>query len=252
MMLSKSQPNSVLSRLSCLFFGLVFCLLTERGALAAQTPGKTTPDKHKDPPDYQEAKAAKALLASPPPSYSLAARRLHAVGSGVAILQFDPETGRVSEAHMSISTGSTVLDEDSLKAFRQWRVVPHTFEAVRIPITYTMGGDIGFIYDRKTKSVDEMLASYLRKGTVLRAPIPEYPGWEYHEFKKGKGVYEIHADPAGGVESVRVLQSSGDAVFDNSVEKTLRKWKFNRGPLVVELPLAFRSTPNSYRVDIAR
>lgn len=49
-----------------------------------------------------------------------------------------------------------------------------------------------------------------------------------------------------------VLKSSGDHAFDESVQKTLRKWEFTRGPLTVELPLSFALTPTSYRIDVAR
>jgi TonB family protein len=87
---------------------------------------------------------------------------------------------------------------------------------------------------------------------VLKGPIPEYPRFPAWTDKRGKGVYELHADKAGKVEHVRILKSSGDATFDRSVEKTLRKWRLRRGPLVLELPLSFVLTPTSYAVDVAR
>jgi outer membrane biosynthesis protein TonB len=47
-----------------------------------------------------------------------------------------------------------------------------------------------------------------------------------------------------------VLESSGDAAFDNITTRALGKWQLARGPLIVGLPLAFRLTPTSYEVDL--
>ena len=100
--------------------------------------------------------------------------------------------------------------------------------------------------------MDDVLARFLGKGTVLKGPIPEYPRRPAWTNKRGKGVYEFHADQAGKVQQVRVLKSSGDATFDRVVQKTLLNWRLRRGPLVLELPLSFVLTPTSYSVDVAR
>ena len=100
--------------------------------------------------------------------------------------------------------------------------------------------------------MDEALAKYLGKGTVLHAPIPEYPVYKEWDFKEGRGVYELHVDKSGKVEGVKILKSSGDEPFDHSAVKTLGKWRLSRGPLVIELPLRFVLTPQSYSVGIVR
>ena len=97
-----------------------------------------------------------------------------------------------------------------------------------------------------------MLATYLGAGTLSNAPAPIYPVPQSWSYKHGKGVYELEVDPSGHVTDVRILQSSGDETFDKTVRKTLLKWRLTRGPLVVEIPLSFALTPNSYRLDVAR
>ena len=62
----------------------------------------------------------------------------------------------------------------------------------------------------------------------------------------------MHAGADGKVTTVRVLKSSGDTLFDQVAVQTLRKWRLRRGPLVVELPLAFTLTPTSFTVMVAR
>lgn len=59
-------------------------------------------------------------------------------------------------------------------------------------------------------------------------------------------------DKDGRVPEVKILKSSGDLVFDREAVKTLDKWRLNRGPVVIELPLRFQLTPRSYSVDVGR
>jgi TonB family protein len=108
----------------------------------------------------------------------------------------------------------------------------------------------GFVINKlqvlKNPSLDEILAPFLGKGTVVRGPKPRYsldPPWT---DKQGKGTYELHVGKDGKVEEVKILKSSGDATFDHVVVSTLGKWRLRKGPLIVELPLAFKLTPRSY------
>lgn len=166
-------------------------------------------------------------------------------------MEIDLATGLVQQATMRPSTGSAVLDGTTLDTIRKWRFKPHTLSAVRIPIHYDMSG-IRYDFEKKERSMAEILAPYLGAGTVRKASVPEYPGRQNWGFKHGKGIYEIHADQSGKVASVNVLKSSGDPIFDHAAQKALGRWEFTRGPLSVELPLSFALTPTSYRVDVAR
>lgn len=228
---------------------ILFCAL----ALAATHSGDGSPAP--SPPaaamKLSEVKAMDLLLFAPHPSYPYAARRAHAIGAGVAALEVDEETGLVKKATMRISTGSPILDENTLGTLRQWRFKPHTLSEARVPIHYTMNG-INLDVRKQEKSMAEILAPFLGAGALRKAPTPQYPGFQNWGFKHGKGIYEIRVDPTGKVSNVAVLTSSGDPVFDEAVQKTLHKWQFTRGPLTVELPLSFALTPTSYRIDVAR
>jgi TonB family protein len=195
-----------------------------------------------------------ALEKRPNLQYPYEAKRQRITGSGVILVEIDSATGRVLGARMGVSTGSAILDNAATTAFRQARFEPGTASLVKIPIQFGLAGAGAVFpdYHVEAKNMDDVLARFLGKGTVLKGPIPEYPRRPAWTNKRGKGVYELHADKAGTVQQVRILKSSGDATFDRVVEKTLRNWRLRRGPLVLELPLSFVLTPTSYSVDVAR
>jgi protein TonB len=84
---------------------------------------------------------AKALaINAPRPQYPYEARSRKITGSGVCVAEVDPGSGSVTGASMTQSTGSPILDNAAISAFRQWRFRPGTVSQVRIPITFTMTG----------------------------------------------------------------------------------------------------------------
>jgi protein TonB len=82
---------------------------------------------------------AKAISA-PRPEYPYEARRARMTGSGVCVMTVDTASGAVTSAVMAQSTGSPVLDNAAVSAFRRWRFQPGTVSKVRTPITFTMSG----------------------------------------------------------------------------------------------------------------
>lgn len=232
------------------------------GALLQGATTSTGTDSRKAPPSEEHPKlsesALKAIvLFAPRPEYPFEARRLMQEGAGEAVIKVDPQTGLVVRAVMYASTGSEVLDQATVNTLRKWRFRSNTIKGAIVPITFSMqvGVSVGHgagTYSRTSKSMDDVLARYLGKGTILKGPLPEYPGRRPTYFKEGRGVYEIHVDKSGLVQSVRILKGSGDASFDRSVQSTLGKWKLSRGPLVVELPFRFILTPDSYSLELAR
>src|SRR5438094_5660538 len=84
---------------------------------------------------------AKALaINAPRPQYPYEARSRKITGSGVCVVQVDAASGNVTGGSMTQSTGSPILDNSALTAFRQWRFRPGTVSEVKIPITFTMTG----------------------------------------------------------------------------------------------------------------
>jgi TonB family protein len=85
--------------------------------------------------------SVKALaLFAPKPDYPYEARRQRVTGSGTATLSVD-QNGYVEEASMEQTTGSPILDNAALSAFRRWRFKGPK-RRINVPITYTLVGPI--------------------------------------------------------------------------------------------------------------
>lgn len=83
----------------------------------------------------------KALaIYAPRPAYPYEARRRGTTGSGLVVLMIDSSTGNVTDVHLAQSTGSSVLDNSAISAFRRWRFKSGTATRVQVPITYTLSG----------------------------------------------------------------------------------------------------------------
>jgi TonB family protein len=80
------------------------------------------------------------VLSAPRPDYPYAARSRHIIGSGVAVISVDPNSGLAVDATMEQSIGNPILDNSTVSAFRRWRFKPGTPARVRIPITFTLTG----------------------------------------------------------------------------------------------------------------
>lgn len=79
-------------------------------------------------------------LSAPRPDYPYEARRQRITGSGFVVITVDSFNGIVTDVAMEQSTGSSVLDNASVTAFRRWRFKPGTVSRVKSPITFTMTG----------------------------------------------------------------------------------------------------------------
>lgn len=85
--------------------------------------------------------SAKALvLNAPRPEYPYEARRQKITGDGIVVMTVDPVSGSVTDVSMWKSTGSPVLDNAALTAFRRWRFKPGSVSSVKAPVTFTMSG----------------------------------------------------------------------------------------------------------------
>jgi TonB family protein len=190
---------------------------------------------------------------TPRPKYPYEAHLRRQTGTGVAVLMVDPSTGVVKNAEMEVSTGHEILDNAALSTFRRWQFKPGTVSKVHVPVTFTMGGRVDIALKvTEIKDVDSILAPFLGRGTLLSAPQPRYPVHPLWTNKEGKGIYEMRVRKDGKVEDVRILKSSGDPTFDHITVDALRRWRLRRGPMTIELPLAFRLTPRTFDFWVAK
>jgi periplasmic protein TonB len=79
--------------------------------------------------------AQSMAISAPLPEYPYEAKRRNLAGNGVCVVTVDA-TGRVTDARMSQSTGSAMLDKLTVQTFKSWRFKPGTVSEVRVPISY--------------------------------------------------------------------------------------------------------------------
>jgi len=80
--------------------------------------------------------AQSMAISAPLPDYPYEAKRRNLTGNGVCVVSVDIATGRVTDARMSQSTGSAMLDKLTVQTFKSWRFKPGTVSEVRVPISY--------------------------------------------------------------------------------------------------------------------
>jgi len=80
--------------------------------------------------------AQSMAITAPMPDYTYEMKRRNLAGNGVCLVTVDQATGTVTNATMSQSTGSPLLDKATTQTFKTWRFKSGTISQVRIPITY--------------------------------------------------------------------------------------------------------------------
>jgi TonB family protein len=76
-------------------------------------------------------------LDGPKPGFPPEAAGLHLSGTGKYLLQFDQNTGKVTDVTVAQSAGSPILDDAAVAAFRQWHEDPHCAREVTMTMTFT-------------------------------------------------------------------------------------------------------------------
>ena len=113
---------------------------TFRRGLAAPpetTQAAATPPSHPSTTTTtQVSSAAGGSLTGPRPEYSQAARSAHLSGTGSYLLHFDTSTGAVTDVTVTKSTGSAVLDQAAINAFRQWHAQPNCSKEFPLTISF--------------------------------------------------------------------------------------------------------------------
>jgi TonB family protein len=194
------------------------------------------------------AAAMRKTIHAPTPEYPAVARDNHRTGFGLARLEFDSNTGKVTAATMEKSTGHEILDESALKAFRRWRFKPGTISPIKVPITFTMAAmKIGAAH--RLIAVKGTNAS----GGEVQAPIlderrPAYPYEARARHLTGTGTFGLTIDTdSGDVTSVDIVRSTGHKILDEAALEALRKWRFKPGTARrANLPITYSMKGASY------
>ena len=115
----------------------------------ATAPARKPRPKRKPPPQVESegggvsepvpmslSVAQSMAISAPLPEYPYEAKRRNLTGNGICIVSVEVATGRVTDAKMSKSTGSTMLDKLTVQTFKSWRFKPGTVSQVLVPISY--------------------------------------------------------------------------------------------------------------------
>ena len=86
------------------------------------------------------------------------------------------------------------------------------------------------------------------KATVAYAPRPVYPYQARRQRLTGSGIALLTVDQtSGAVTDVRMAQSCGNVILDNSTLDALRRWRFKPGGVTqVEVPITYTLMGVSY------
>jgi protein TonB len=86
------------------------------------------------------------------------------------------------------------------------------------------------------------------KAKVAYAPRPVYPYEARRQRVTGSGIALLTVDQTSGtVTDVRMAQSCGNAILDNSTLDALRRWRFKPGSAArVQVPITYRLMGVSY------
>ena len=88
----------------------------------------------------------------------------------------------------------------------------------------------------------------LVKATVAYAPRPVYPYEARRQRVTGSGIALLTVDrTSGSVTDVRMVQSCGNVILDNSTLDAFRRWRFKPGGVTqVEVPITYTLMGVSY------
>jgi len=96
----------------------------------------------KPSPTGDSSSKHKALaIVRPQPRYPVDSLGRHPTGHGIVVVEVDQKTGWVTSAKIEKSSGSKLLDEAALDAFRRWRFRPGSKPEIHMPFNYTKGAN---------------------------------------------------------------------------------------------------------------
>ena len=132
------------------------------------------------------------------------------------------------------SSGSTDLDKAALKGIQTWTAYPEWVgETAEVPVT--------FEGPRPPTGPPSEKSKINWRAYIKYSPYPDYPYEARARQITGWGLYLLTFKPDGAVESVQVLQSTGYAILDSSVQTAFIKWRAIPNPpfLQAKVPVTF-------------
>lgn len=98
-----------------------------------------------------------------------------------------------------------------------------------------------------TSSTQQIITQPLFDAAYLNNPAPDYPAQAKRRQMQGTVMLDVAVSITGAAQTVRIAQSSGFALLDESARRTVSRWKFipaKRGDQTVQarvmVPIEFR------------
>lgn len=126
-------------------------IVDEEKSTPSSSESEKPKQKHRSKPKSEDGSASSTTSAATPkhsgsarnlngptPQYPPVASAQSLSGKGVYLLHFDTNTGAVTDVTITQSTGSVLLDQTCIAAFRQWHEDPNGPKEV--PMTMTFKG----------------------------------------------------------------------------------------------------------------
>ena len=77
------------------------------------------------------------------------------------------------------------------------------------------------------------------KANMISAPHPVYPYEARRAHATGSGRFMVIFDASGSVSDVQTLQSTGNAILDQTTVNTFRRWRARPGVTKVSVPITY-------------
>lgn len=163
-------------------------------------------------------------IITPGPPYPQAALTAKVSGSGSCSVYFDA-SGHVDDATMMRSTGSKILDENTVDyARKNWTGRP--YRRFIVQLTYRL--------DNPSKRAEIIV--------WIMVPPPPYPYQAVANKEQGSGTVEVSFDESGNAVNATMTKSTGIDILDkNTVSFIMYAWKSSGGKkTTISLPMTYR------------
>lgn len=165
-------------------------------------------------------------------------------GDGIFKMQFDYESGRVTNVSIVRGTGNELLNRNAIVALKQWRAKPRRFHSAQIPISFVT-------HSNRTTQSGASHVSYATSEQILAMFTtkyqPDYPYEARRAHMQGRGLFRMYIDENGTVTKLGVIRSTGYYLLDVNACGALIHWKARPGSRrQIDMPVGFSVNPGSY------
>lgn len=176
-----------------------------------------------------ELEAATVWVSAPKPKFPATALSRGSEGHVIVRLHIGQD-GRVTRATIAKSSGDSTLDDAARAAVLKWKMNPaairpeYPTKGYQQRIDFQQEAPVAVRY----RDSHAYFSNFREAKMWAHAPFPEYPDRERVMRTQGTAVVGMSIGSDGGVASVVLLKSSGNANLDNAALAATRLWRAHR------------------------